>query len=1545
MLLGHSLGEYVAACVAGVFSLEDGLALVVARGRLMQTMCVPGAMAAVMADEAVVRAALGDGSRLSVAAVNARDSVVISGDPAAVDAALAQLSGAGVEAERLAVSHAFHSPLIEPMLDEFERTAASVRFSPPRLRLVSNLTGEIARGEIATPAYWRRHVREAVRFSDGMSRLDALGCSIFLEVGPRPTLLGLGRRTLGDEGRRWLPSLRPGRDDWQQVLETAAQLYTSGLDLDWRAFDRDYARRPVTLPTYAFERQRYWIDEQRTGERPSRSSRPVIHPLLGWRLRSASSDWQFENVLDADTLPYLRDHVKVDTVVFPVTAILEMGVAAAGLVFGDGPHEVADLMVPAALRLSADAPVVVQTIVSVDGDGARMRLYSRAEDAGDDVEWRLHATATLRRAPGSQPAAVAVLDEVRARCADVVDVPAYYARMREDGHAYGPSFVALRELRRGAGGALALVHLPAELCADAASYTIHPVLVDAAMQAIGAATEPGAAGLTAGTFVPVSLDRFVARRLDSVPTRAWSVVRTQAVGTPGMADGTFVADVDIVTDEGVRLASVEGICFKRAAPGEFGGAGREIGDLLYEIAWREAAAAEAVAVDAGGAWVVAGAAGGLTSGLVQRLSERGVPAVVVAMSDHYEESSDGASFMVRPNDEADWASAIDGIVARHGAIHSVVHLWNAEAIAADTAVDTAQRVGAGSLLCVAQAVLRRDDLSAPRLCVVTRGAQPVGEGVRAEGVSQAAALGLARSIGAEHPATRCVTLDLDPHAEGDGSEQMWRELAAPSGEPEVVLRGEKRFVARLVRAKARALANTAAAVPVELAIDQPGVLGRLSLRPSVRVAPGPGEVEIEVIATGLNFRDVLMALGMYDGPPGPLGAECVGRIVTLGEGVERFAVGDEVLVSSPGTFRTFVTVPAEAVFRKPTNLSVEEAATLPVAFTTAAYALEHLAGMRRGDRVLVHAAAGGVGLAAVQLAQRAGAEIFATVGSPAKRAYVESLGVTHIMSSRSLDFADQVMAATGGKGVDIVLNSLAGDFIASSLHVLRPGGRFLELGRSGIWTAERVQAERPDVSYHAIYLGRDEAAVSRPLFAELLTAFENGSLRPLPHREFDMSDAAGAFRYMAQARHIGKVVVTADSRARSARIRADSTYLVTGGLGALGLETARWLVERGARHLALIGRSAPTGGAVAALRELTDRGVRVVAISADVSEAGDVSRALAQIDGSMPPLRGIIHAAGVVDDGTLLDQAWGRFETVLASKSAGAWNLHLATREQSLDFFVMYSSIVSVFGGAAQSNYGAANAVLDSLAHLRRGDGLPGLSVNWGPWAGNGMAARLGARDHARWAGQGIGMLGSARGFGALEALLASGAAQAMVLSINWDVALRERRGGAEPPLLADLVRKDAPASLTRTRREDGLRVQIAQVLPSERADVVRRRVMREAIAVLGLGDIESVDPRQPLNEMGLDSLMAVELRNTLAAAAGATLPATLLFRYPTVEALAAFLVRDVLEIEDAPHGETVAVRSEPAGDVAHLDEDEVRRLLAEELESLSSADWMRDAP
>jgi acyl transferase domain-containing protein len=812
-----------------------------------------------------------------------------------------------------------------------------------------------------------------------------------------------------------------------------------------------------------------------------------------------------------------------------------------------------------------------------------------------------------------------------------------------------------------------------------------------------------------------------------------------------------------------------------------------------------------------------------------------------------------------------------------------------------------------STLLLIQELIARFPSRPPHLWIITTGAVAASPADQCEGIWQAPVWGMARTVAMEHPELRCTRVDLDPSISDYG--ELANEIANWDGEEEVAFRAGKRLVPRLARTR-ESIQATQWTVPAR------GSIEKLALAPLQRRTPAAGEVEVEVEASALNFRDVLNVLGMYPGNPGQPGIDFCGRISRVGADVT-YQPGDRVMGIAQGTLASFVTTSAAQVVRVPAGWAPTAAAAVPNVFLTAWHCLVRLGKIQRGERILIHAGAGGVGLAAIQVAQQVGAEIFATAGTEEKREYLRSLGVTHTFSSRTLDFAREIAAITDGKGVDLVLNSLAGEFIDAGFATLAQGGRFIEIGKNGIWTAERVAALEKPVRYFVVDLTTVIESTPETIQADLFAFrqdFEAGSLRPIPTKVFEFEDAPSAFRYMAQAKHVGKIVLR---HPVGPRIAQEATYLITGGLGAIGLEMARWLVAGGARHLVLLGRNAPSSQAREAIEKIRNTGAQVEIRAADVSQRADIERVLRELERAMPPLAGIIHAAGVLEDGVITQQSADRIARVMAPKAIGAWNLHELTAAMPLDFFILCSSIASLTGSPAQAGYAAANAFLDALAHYRRARGLPALSVNWGAWTNAGMAARIDEQGRRR-ALPCITPMSVDDCLRCLEQAVASGNAQVAIADVDW------LQLGSAPGLISGLAPGRAHPKPARPADDFLSRLEAAP--PGNRRKFVMDYLRETARQILGLSSSYQIDARQPLMHIGLDSLMAVEFRNQLATALKRPLSATVLFDHPTIAALADFL--------EGPETPATAKRSDDLLEgLEVLSEDDAAQMLRMELE------------
>jgi acyl transferase domain-containing protein len=1227
VVLGHSIGECVAACVAGVFSLHDGLKLVANRGRLMQELPHGGDMAAVFAPEEKVTAALAPfAAEVSVAAINGPEEVTISGVRRNVDAVLDILKAEGIAFQKLTVSHAFHSPLMDPMLDRFERAAGGLDYKRPRVTLISNLTGQVVDGGL-DQAYWRNHVRQPVRFAAGIRTVRDLGCRALIEIGPHPTLLGMAKRVApgneksGRTGDLELPSLRKGRDDCEQMLESLGALYSHGLDINWSSLYQTGPRRRVKLPAYPFQRERCWFDGT-GGSSPeagaasgTHASGPTLHPLLGRRLRSATLI--FESQIGHRALPYLADHRVYGAPVVPATVYLEMALAAARESFPERACRVDDVVFHEPLISSPDARTVQFTLTDRNDDAnapfhvASLASRPKHADGADPRSWTRHVTGAIR--VGEWKPAAGALEEIRSRCRQPLDPSAYYEWLTKHGLEYGSRFRGVRHLWRGDGEALGLIEAHEGLAAPDSAYTFHPALLDSCLHVVAAALSAGdETTLGEGTYLPLGVESF--RVYHRAGSSLWShaAVR-QPHGTTGE---TFAVDVRVYEPLGQVTAEIHGLIVKRATRAQVERATRVRSgdDWFHQVRWqrqpREAASPEG-RVESCARWLILADRAGIGARLAERLEVRGESCVVTTG---------------HACDEDGFQGLLDAAVRDSGRKPlGIVHCGSldcppTEGLTLENLKES-QALGCGSVLQLLHALHKLDAPIPVRLWLVTRGAQALDGSLEAAGtlaLAQSPLWGLARTIPWERRELQCIVVDLDPAGNIRRELQLLaEEMHQPGRENQVAYRGGERFVPRLVR--------------------------------------------------------------------------------------------------------------------------------------------------------------------------RAG----------------------------------------------------------------RPSGT----------------AARPGL-------------------------------------------AGGA-------------------------IRADATYMITGGMGGLGLRVARWLVEQGARNLVLIGRRGPSSRAHDEIERL-QRIANVVIAQADVSRQEETSRVFDELRDALPPLRGIVHAAGVLDDGLLSQQSLERFNQVAAPKIYGAWNLHRLSRDAALDFFVMFSSGASLLGSPGQGNYAAANAFLDALAHYRHTHNLPALTVNWGPWAEVGMAA--GADDKKRARFDGITAFQPEHGLRILGDLLRSDAAQVVPLIVDWPRFLDRFPAGQEPPVLSELVTEPG----VRRGRANGAEAQrnlqreLAAAPRNQRHDVLVAFLHDHVVESIALDSVRAIDVRQPLAELGMSSLMAVELRNALALAVGRSLPASLVFDYPSIEALAKYLAKEILGWDEGiPPAVRPAVRADAGQPVPRYDdlsEEELAGRLAERL-------------
>ena len=1171
VVMGHSVGEYVAACIAGVFSLEDGLRLIAERGRLMQALPQNGAMMAVLAGEPVVASAIAPyADSLSIAAINGPKNVVISGTHQAVQSAVARLPE-GIRTIPLTVSHAFHSPLMEPMLADFLEVARSVTFNPPQIKLIAN-----ARGDITTPEYWCRHLRETVRFAEGMEKLHQLGVDTFVEIGPKPTLLGMGRRCLRatqawrDNYGTWLPSLRPDAE-WSTLLPSLAQLYVRGVEIDWAGFYRDNRRHKIVLPTYPFQRERYWLSTPKH-QTPLLPSGNTFHPLLGQRLRLPfSEEIRFESQFAPHTPAFMDDHRLYQILVVPAASHISMVLLAVKEAFKTDACILEELFFPQALILSENKLQTVQLVLTRQDDARyafQLISLKEGEDENRKSSWAIHATGKIRVGSNDTESGrqePVTIEAVSSRYRKSLSRAQFYDLIWQVGYTLGSSFRWNGSIWRREKEALCQIEPP--LLEESGAYQLHPGLIDSCLQMLTNFWSVDATELskTQQIYLPFLIDQVKFYGRPTPNSQLWC----QALLREGESEHHqgLTGDIRLFDETGRIMAEIVGFELRRADRRVLQQA-KDLSDWFYQVAWQSKPNnKQPVYMEESGSWLIFADRGGVGEKVAELLSERGEHCVLLFAGSGYRRL-DRNRYCINPAELLEFQEAITQN-KQLPAFRGIVHLWSLDGIGwqdiTPASLQETSLLGSVSVLHTIQGLVEQDHFSNVRLWLVTRMAQSVTETPLS--VAQAPLWGLGRVIVREHPELDCVCLDLET---GTEAQQVFDELWFQSNEDQIAYRRAVRHVARMV-------------------------------------------------------------------PFSP-------------------------------------------------------------------------------------------------------------------------------------------------------------SFVKRSL------------------------------------------------------------------------------------------------------LKAHGSYLITGGLGALGLTVARWLVKQGARSIVLMGRrGASTVAQREAIRQFEQTGTQVLVVQADVSDQEQVARALSEVKAKMPPLRGIIHAAGVLSDGLILRQNRARMLDVFAPKVAGSWNLHTLTQKLPLDFFVCFSSIAPLMGSPGQGNYAAANAFMDMLCHHRRALGLPALSINWGAWAEKGMAARAPEQWKQLVASWGMSFLTIEEGLQALEQALQQNSPQLAVLPINWSKFMQHLFSvDASPAFFSEVASQvTAPERVERpegtsAKQLDFLR-QVQEASPTARRKLLTSYVQNEVIKILGTR--QAPNPQQGFFDMGMDSLMAVELRSKLEATLGTSLPATLTFKYPTISTMADYLV------------------------------------------------------
>jgi acyl transferase domain-containing protein/NADP-dependent 3-hydroxy acid dehydrogenase YdfG/SAM-dependent methyltransferase/acyl carrier protein len=1548
-VIGHSVGEYAAACAAGVFTLEEGLRLISERGRLMHGLAPGGTMAAVFAPVEDVAAAVAPmADRLAIAAVNAPDSVVVSGDAGAVEALLAGFARRDVQGHRLFISLAAHSPLVDPALDAMEAAARAVPMRAPRIPVAWNLTGGAPLpGGAPDATYWRRHLREPVRFGDGIARLHREGHRVFVEMGPHPVLVALAQRTLPVEGTRLLGSLRRGHDDWAELTSSLAELYVLGAPVDWAGVDRPYPRRRVVLPTYPFQRRRFWIESGERARVHAPAGRARGNPLLGERLSTAVP--VFEATLLPDSAPYLADHRLNGAVLLAGPVFLEMAQAAAREVHGARARAVEGFAIHQPLVVP-DEGRVVQTHLGPAQDGAVPFSIHARSPAGD--EWLLHATGRLVAAEASSGSGVgSPADPDLARTLGTgFDLDAHYLRLEGMGIQLGASFRSMVEAGRRDGEALVAVALPGGREGDAVAWA-HPSLLDGALQAVGLAMPVPREGDDLYLFSEVERIEVPAR----LPSRFRCHARLRD-GT-GARPGEIRADVALLALDGTGIGLVRGVSLRRASVETLARATGGVTTARYEVSWQAAP----IPPRAAGSLedparlvpalrdrfpsIAAEQGLSLYEQLLPELDRLSVEHLAVALRQLGFDATPGRTFT--PDEEA----ARLAIVARHRRLFARL---------LDILAEEGVLRRLGEVLVVAKPLPPADpaplhasllarfgpvdgELRMLQRCGTALAAVLRGEQDPLHLLFPGGSFDEARKLYVESPYARTYNTALGEALTAaiarlpSGARLRILEIGAGTGGTTTFLlpllpadRVEYTFTDLSPLFLDRAAESFATFPFVRRALldveRDPVTQGFEAGAYDVVIAANVLHATADLRQSLGNARRLLAPDGLLFLLEGVAPERWVDLTFGLTEGWWRFSDGvrqDYPLVGR----KAWVALLGELGFRG--------AAAVPDDGWTARGGAQQALVVARAPApqrrvALVGGPAGLVSALAGRLRRR-GDEVVSCRADAAEGPAAPVDEVVYLGALELSDLpADDVAAAGRCHAVACEsplrwLGQMArGELSGRAWLVTRggmPAGGPLSPGaawQAPLWGAGRVFALEQPARWGGV--------------VDLPASGDDEALASILSTALDAGDEEDQTAWRDGARLAARLVPAAPPRSPAVRFRADATYLVTGGFGGLGLLVARWMAERGARHLALLGRRPdPTADGVRAIEAM---GATVHPLAGDVADEAALSALLQGLAAVAPPLRGVIHAAADFGASPIGELTPAQIETMLRPKIDGTLALDRVTRARNLDFLALFSSTTALLGASGLAHYAAANAFLDAFAHVARRAGRRVLSINWGTWEAMRLAS---AEDQRAFREGGLEPMPAAEALEMLGRLLAEEVPQAVVARVDWSILRPLHEARRARPFLSRL--HAVPTARAQAADAGPSLAERLEGVPADaRHDRLVEFVRGEVAAVLQLGDAETIPPDTGLFDLGMDSLMSVELRRRLERGAGRSLPSTLTFNYPSVAALAGFLERELAGARAAqpaaPPPPGPATPPPPAADdLDRLSDDELEARLRARLE------------
>ncbi len=1514
-VVGHSMGEVAAAYISGSITLDEAAAVICNRSQLMKTTSGKGAMGYVGLTSEEMQSRLNGNDKVTIAVQNSPKSVVISGDTQTLEDLLKKWDDEGVFCRKIKVDVASHSPQMDPIIDQLRASVQHVKPTNSNIPFWSTVQHQQLEGQSLQSDYWVSNLRQPVKFAATIQNMVADGITVFIEMSPHPVLsqaipeniehVKASASAFGSIERE-LPEL-------QKLQLNIGKAFCNGVVPDWEKIYGGSFQK-IDLPNYPWQKEHYWPDESRTSSFNATEKRngKLAHPFLAKKIDLPKDEGTvvWESYLNTLQFSYLKDHLVHDAIVFPAAAYIEIAIAAIQEAFGPGDHKVEKFKFRDAISIPEKGNIQLQVLLkNTIGNTHQLQIRSKVENS---EHWNNNGLCSVLVNYQRN------LDSIAASSGSKISSEDHYNYAKSMGLPYGPIFQTVKEIQTSNNIWQANVEVDESILPQLKRYTFHPSLLDGCLQV---ALNISRNKIQGATYVPVYVEDI------SIADDISDVRNCKVIIEEKESDNNWIVGNLVLLQNERVILKMNGLKMQKLEVS--GIQDKSIDELLYTVNWKPFE--------------------------LEEPNECSNKTILISNGNAANELSSLADSEILMSD-ANW---LENLIEQKDKFNEEINLvFSLTESNSNPILEAFYSIQNKATLAVVNTMKALSQANwHPRIYVLTNGVQPnKNENVN---LSLSTLWGMGRVILNENPEFNFTRIDFSFKPDSNEFETFKNILNAGSQENELLIRSKDIYVARLVNQLDDNDATSVTTVPsngtaYEATIDNPGIIDDLVLRECFRKQPQPNQVEVEVKAIGVNFMNLLSVLGICPGKErgfGTLGIECSGVVTKIGSEINHLKVGDEVLGMAYDSMASHVILEASLLRKKPAKLSFEEAATIPAVFLTSYYSLIHLGRLKKGERVLIHAATGGVGLSAIQIAQSVGAEVFATAGTDEKRALLKSLGVKHIYNSRDLEFYDAILKDTNGEGIDVVLNSLAGEAMMRSMKLLRSFGRFLEIGKKDVYENSEIGLVvfTKALSYFMIDLEKmlfETPAILGELLDKVLEDFETDKYKPLPHKTFEISKATEAFSFMLRAEHIGKIVVSLEGqnpdieKLQHPKTQFDSnaTYLLTGGYGGLGITFTKWMAENGASNLILLGRSGPKPFAQEIISDLESKGVNVIIEKADVGNYDDLKNIINKIP-SEKPLKGIMHLAGILDDASILNLTQEQFEKVLRPKVNGAWHLHELTQEMNLDFFVLFSSSAGLFGSPGQSAYVAANTFLDQLAASKKLAGQQALAINWGTVSDIGLAAAADNRAD-RLAEEGIYTMSPSECISVYESVANSQSSAVGAFRFDLGKWQKAYLTAAKNPFFENL-RSDVVVENVQSESF----VEQLQVIESE--EHIKEAIdgkLKELVSGVVKKAVDKINSKIPFKSLGIDSLMSIQLKNKLEAAFEIPISVTSFWTYSNIREYTKFLLdelplssvntdkKEVNKIEDIPVTNDEIIEEVSVEDIS---DDDISDLLAAELGDL----------